>query len=267
MLQAEIDLVAVAYNAPEETAGFLESLVFVDAPFSLTIVENASPIPLPVLEEQAEWVRALPNCVSYEVKHQPLNLGYARACNYGAAFGVAQYLALLNCDVRFRPTTVSRIMEHFRANKTVGIIGPKTVTSDGKLSHAGIVYGPAGNDMHRAWMQPDGPGQYADVLDVRTVAGATYFVRREAWEQLSACSRYLEIAPDAQGAFLPTKHYYEETWCSYHASAHGWGIHYLGTCRMVHEWHKSSPVGTQPIAEAESYFRAAAAHHGIALTW
>lgn len=268
MQEPVIDLVAVAYNAPAETARFLESLGKVGVPFTLTIIENHSPDPQVqiVLEKWREQVTAIPECIGYMVLHQDTNLGYARACNLGASLGHAQYLALLNCDIAFKEGCVQTIIDYFDTNPDAGVIGPRTTTTDGRLTHAGIIRNPNGRDQHRAWLHPDGPA-YQDTLSVPTVSGATYFVRRTAWDELTACPFFQETAPGASGAFLPTRHFYEETWCSYHARAHGWDVVYLGATKMIHEWHKSSPVGSIPMHAAEEQFRKACAHHDIELSF
>ena len=268
MLQPVIDLVAVAYNAATETARFLDSLGKVGVPFSLLVIENRSTDPqvLTVLEKWREQIKAIPECVGYAVLPQDQNLGYARACNMGASLGSAPYLALLNCDIAFEEGCVQTIVDYFEANPRAGVVGPRTTTSAGLLTHAGIVREIGGRDLHRAWLQPNGP-QYADTMSVPTVSGATYFVRRTAWSELTDCHLFQEEAMGAKGAFLPTKHFYEETWCSYHARAHDWDVVYLGAAKMVHEWHKSSPVGSIPLHEAEEQFRKACAHHDIELSF
>lgn len=265
--QPVIDLVAVAYQAPVETARFLDSLGKVEVPFTLTVIENKSPDPqvMQVLERWRDQITALPECRGYMVLPQDKNYGYAVACNMGASLGHAPYLALLNCDIAFEENCIQTIIEYFENNPVVGVVGPRTTTSDGLLTHAGIFRTAEGRDTHRAWMQPDNRS-YQDVVSVPTVSGATYFVRRTCWQELTECHSYQE-STHAQGAFLPTKHFYEETWCSYHARSHAWDVVYLGTVKMIHEWHKSSPVGSIPLSEAEDIFRKACADHGIQLTF
>lgn len=261
------DLVAVAYRAPLETGRFFESLQGVEAPFTLTVVnndiENSSTSRL--VEQWQERASAIPTCVGTSLIKWPHNPGYARACNEGAAYGDAPYLALLNCDIQFFPGVLTQIAGHFNEHADVGVIGPRTRTSDGRLTHAGIIE-QRGRDQHRFWLAPD-QGQAHDIIDVPTVSGATYFVRRQMWEELTACPNYQEVAPLALGAFLPTQHFFEETWCSYHAWAHGWKVRYLGTTTMIHEWHRSSspgaPESSGKFQESREYFLRACRAHGI----
>lgn len=266
-MEPVINLYAVAYQAPEETLGFLQSLRHVSVPFSLTVVENASPDPrvqevlrgLPFAE-----VKALAMCTNAEVVYNEKNVGYARAINRASTAGSAPYLAALNCDVLFEETVdvVGDIVNYFEANPNVGVIGPRTVDQHKRLTHGAIISTGVASEQHRHWLQPD-RGQASDVLSVPTVSGATYFVRRTTWDELTRCTAYQEAAPGAEGAFLPTDHFYEETWCSYHARAHEWEVVYLGTTWMRHLWHRSSPTGSQDMNGPRTFFRQACRVHGI----
>lgn len=270
-MKPEIDLVAVAYEAPTETARFLSSVVSnVDVPFTLTVIENNSPDPRvrDVLRDYFDgYMSKNPCLVSFQIDFSAENIGYARGCNKGATYGVAPYIGLLNCDVEFTPRSVSEILAFFNANPDVGVVGPRTTDEHGRLTHGGIFANSVtGRDEHRFWLAHD-YGQASDVVNVPTVSGATYFARRTMWKELTECVDYQSVAPDASGAFLPTKHFYEETWCSYHARAHKWRVVYLGTVSMVHQWHRSSPVGSILMDDAEDCFRKACATHGIELAW
>jgi hypothetical protein len=266
-----IDLVAVAYNARAETEAMLQSASLnISIPFTLLIVDNASPDPAmsPLLDRAIGIVKPNPACVRVNVLRSWTNTGYARACNRGAELGTAPYLALLNCDIQFLPGQIERIVDSFDRQdyQDVGIIGPRTTTSGGMLTHAGIIQMPTGRDGHRFWMMPDSP-QAQDELDVPTVSGATYFMRRKVWEELTACEVYQKVSQGATGAFLPTQHFYEETWCSYHARAHGWRVRYQGDAKLIHEWHRSSPVGSISLKAAEAQFKEACQAHEIELTF
>lgn len=270
MTDALLDLVAVAYNAPTELREFLVSVVFqVDTPFTLTVIDNNSPDTKvqEILAEFSGRMNSNPMCRSSRFILNQENVGYARAINFGVSMGQAPYVGALNCDVQFKPKSASKIVREFQQpnNGAVGILGPKTVNWNNQLTHAGIITTDKG-DRHRWWMQPNSP-KSSDELMVPTVSGATYFIRRSIWDELTACERYRSVAPDAQGAFLPTQHYYEETWCSYHARAHGHLVKYQGNIEMIHNWHRSSAIGSISTGDAEEYFRKACAAHDIELTW
>lgn len=263
-MKAEIDLVAVAYQAPQETMRFLQSLDQVEVPFTLVVVENCSPDPMvrDVLKSKWDWVSRIPLCVQADLLISKENIGYASACNLGASYGTAPAIALLNCDTEWRVGVGSRVLETLK-DEQVGVVGPRTTDLRGYLTHSGIVKSGKGNDAHRFWRARD-MGQASDVLDVPTVSGATYFIRRSVWDELATCPIYREVAPEALGAFLPTKHYFEETFCSYHARSHGWRIVYDGGAHMIHEWNRSDPhLSSSLWNESRDYFLAACEAHGI----
>lgn len=257
----------MSYEAIAETQAFLRSFNSVDIRFSLIIVDNKSPDPrmATVLEESVASIREMTNCTSASVVMNSTNVGYARACNAGASLGNAPVIALLNCDVQWLPGSSRLVYERFMEHPRLGVLGPRTTTSSGEITHAGITKKDNGSDAHRWWMARD-ESLGRDFIHVPTVSGATYFVRRSMWEDLTDCPQYQEIAPDAEGAFLPTRHYFEETFCSYHAREHGWDVAYDGSINMIHEWHKSSPVGgigEQAWKQSEEFFLRACNEHGI----
>ncbi len=170
-----LDLVAVAYEAPVETAPFLASVeACLDVAFRLTVVDNASPDPRvrAVIDAQTRRVAQSPHCRAVLVVHAPENGGYARACNQGAALGPAPYLALVNCDTQFLPGVASDVLAAFDADPRIGVVGPRHTTSGGLLTHSGIVTGPDGRDRDRFWMQPDVlvGERCRDTIDVPTVS-------------------------------------------------------------------------------------------------
>lgn len=264
-----LDLVAVAYQAPEETAKFVDSLAYVDVPFTITIIDNASPDSR-VRGGIRNGLARLSNplCADQRFIANEVNVGYARAVNQGMANGRNPYAAILNCDVQFLPEGIKPLLAQFLSHAQVGIIGPRTFDSRGRITHGGIVTTTDNpRNHHRGWLAPNGP-QYGDTFTVNTVSGATYFVRRDMWEALTACPAYQEASnlvtgETAGGAFLPTPHYFEETFCSYHAKAHGWTSVYFGATSMIHEWHRSSSLGSRDFAGPRKMFLDACTYCGI----
>lgn len=196
------------------------------------------------------------------------NVGYARACNAGA-YEDADIYAFFNADVWFKDDAVQRVVDAMDENPGWGVVGPRQVDSQRRITHAGI-FGTHAEPKHRAWHERD-RGEHVDVVPAITVSGAAYFVRGELWRELTNCDTYQKVVADlgvgpALGAFLPTQHYYEETWCSYHAAAHGHPVMYYGPATVMHEWHQASPHGghaDQEMMRSRILFRAACEAHEI----
>lgn len=206
--------------------------------------------------------------VHYWVEHVDFNqnIGYARACNHLASLGNSDIIALLNADVWMTTKDVRDIEEIFKQNPDIAILGPKQRSTDDTIVHAGI-FGRYDAPAHRGWREHD-PNDtlYRDRLEAVTVSGSAFFIRRSVWNELTNCPLYRDLFPDAMGAFMPCRMYYEETYCAYHARAHGYRAFYDGSVSIGHQWHASSPVGSQTpkFHESQAIFRMACDYHGIA---
>lgn len=199
----------------------------------------------------------------------PTNVGYNVACNEAARENGSLYpldtIGFFNADTELKPGVLEGCYAHLQA-PGVGIVGPRQVNRLGQITHAGIA-GTHTAPAHRGWQQPD-RGQFNDVIDVVTVSGSAYFIRRDVYERLADCLIFRESDPDATGAWLTCQHYFSETWISYHAHAHGIKVRYVGDVpAMIHEWHQASPqggIGEQNWNADQAKFRKACDDHGIA---
>ena len=175
------------------------------------------------------------------------NIGYARAANFvirnarECMDSDPAVIAIFNADTRFIDRgCVDSCIDLLMSNDDVAVVGPMQRDSAGKITHAGIV-GTNSKPIHRGWMS-NYPDQYRDITDAVSVSGSAYFIKTSVWDEMTACPLYIQAAPSALGAFLPTQHYYEETFCSYHVREHGYRVLYNGEAEMIHEWHKASEV-------------------------
>lgn len=264
-----VDVVVVNYRTPDDLRGFVDSFVKVqfEVPATLFVV-NVDP-----QKEDAEAADDSLDGVVVPVGYAlcPTNIGYARACN-SAAQAIESYhtprrtIAFFNADTRLEAGVLDHCHWTLHQEDDYGIIGPKQVNEEGLITHAGIF----GSNKHpelRGWKHDD-MGQYDESRDdAVSVSGSAYFVKRDCWDEMATCDTYKSIVPDAIGAFLPTQHYYEETWLSYHAREHGWKVVYDGEVSMIHRWHKASPVGgvaeKKYMPQSRVMFRDACDRHGI----
>jgi GT2 family glycosyltransferase len=198
------------------------------------------------------------------------NAGYARSCNAAAALGDTDVVAFFNADVVLTNGALDACAVAVDTNPAWAALGPRQVDGSGRLT-AGGIFGPNTAPHHRDWHARD-RGQCSDIRDdCPTLAGAALFVKRVAWDELARCPRYTAAAypvssAEIRGAFLPTRHYYEETYFCYHARHHGWRLAYYGTVSVVHKWHRASAhddADRDVMAESRKVFREACAAHGI----
>lgn len=261
-----MDVVVVNWHTPDDLIGFLSTVV--DGADGLDVnlvVVNVEEQPLDF--EAAKCASRIAGAnfnISTVTIATPTNIGYAKACNKGANVGHDPIIAFFNADVRLTHGCLRQLGQHL-ASGDASIVGPRQVNDRGQIVHAGM-FGDNQHTSPRGWHEQD-HGQYTDIEPAVTIAGSAYLITRSAWNDLTRCALFRETAPTAEGAFLPTPHYFEETWLSYHARHHGHTVLYDGTVTIIHRWHTSSPVGG--IAESEHYpisqamFRAACDHHGI----
>jgi GT2 family glycosyltransferase len=199
------------------------------------------------------------------------NVGYARACNAASLLATGRNLAFFNADTSFMNNDcIDLCSSYLDEHPEVGAVGPLQLSSSGHgalVTHAGIL-GTNSKPQTRGW-KSNHPTKFMDTIEVINVSGSAYFTPSYIWREMMSCRMYSEIvssmlgAPD--GAFLPTPHFYEETYYSFHLRKHNYKIMYLGSAKMVHEWHKSSPVGSQVsnLRESKKIFELACEYHDI----
>lgn len=252
-----MDIVVVNYHTPGDLQQFMDSLQSYPptSPWTVTVVD----VETRSREERYSWADGDGVTIGVSV-----NIGYGRACNLAAARGSEEIVALFNADVVITPGSLDACANALTDHDEWAILGPCQADTNNRIRHAGIFGSPV-LPKHRGWNEVN-RGQYGDVREAVTVSGSAFFVKRKVWSELTDCPAFQEVAPDAEGALLPTPHYYEETWASYHARAHGHRVVYYGAATMIHKWHRASMVGgwaEQQIPVSRAMFRRACDVHGI----
>lgn len=273
---ATIDLVVVNYKTPDDLDAFLLSVLFNADSEDVSRIESLTIMNVDPGEDDrktaSEYAVSLGTLLVADINvvDVPWNCGYAIACNRGANYGKADVVAFFNADTQVRSGVIDGCVRAFVDHPRWGIVGPKQVDDDNRITHAGI-FGSDDSPRLRGWRQHG--SNFSDVRDdCYSVSGSAYFVRRSLWDTLRRCPTFIEsrnsiIREHGNGAFLPTPHYYEETYLSLHARYHGWKIAYLGNLEMVHRWHKASPVGGKVekvhLPVSREMFRKACKAHGM----
>ena len=67
------------------------------------------------------------------------NLGFAHACNQGAAAARGKYIFFLNNDTEVRPGWLEPLIQTAEADPKVGAVGSKLLFADNTIQHAGVV--------------------------------------------------------------------------------------------------------------------------------
>ena len=125
MAEPLVDIVVVSYNSREFLRGCVEPLAR-DPEFRVVVVDNASPDQSLEAVEDLDVVRVA----------RDRNVGFARACNEGAALSSAPYVLFLNPDARIAPDDVRRLVAAAERDESVAIVGPRVVDFEGALVHS-----------------------------------------------------------------------------------------------------------------------------------
>jgi GT2 family glycosyltransferase len=196
------------------------------------------------------------------------NLGYAKACNYGASLSDSKYIGIFNSDTYFvNDLCIDRLITFMEQNPDVGVVGPlqySQLKQPRKFTAAGVE-GTRSQPKHRGWKKVD-RGEYRDVLDMVMIAGSAMVVRREAWNEIMCDPTYRSHWPNALGAMPEHFLYYEDTALCYAMHKFGYRVVFVGDqgAEMVHEWHKTiGNSGQTHFKNSRTAFRALMDDWGI----
>lgn len=191
---ATISVIMVTYNAPTWISRSVDSLLR-DASTSratveLILIDNASGQEtqdvLDRYEDRAKVIRL------------PVNVGFGKACNVGAAASSGQYILLLNPDTEFRPGVLDALVGHYREHPHAGIVGGRTLHEDGSVDPRScwgrptlwsIFVGAVGLSAlfsGSRWLNPESLGSWdrSTSREVDIVTGCLLFASVEVWHQL-----------------------------------------------------------------------------------
>lgn len=251
-----LQVICVNYKTASDLSGFLDS-IDEDIPH-ITTVANVCP-------EEEDLLAAKRTNVDHHATFDE-NVGYARAVNYCSSQSQAPYIGIFNADVVLSPQVLTTAVALMEQNPSWGALGPRQVDDQNRIT-AGGIFGTNVHPQHRGWMAYDDNVSFSDIReDSVTLAGSALVVRRECWYEMMDCPVFRDSFPSADGAFGVTPMYYEETLFVYHLIHHGWKAVYYGPLKIVHKWHRASPVGgyaEQQMPISQEIFRAFCANHDI----
>jgi len=235
-----IDLCVVSHNNRNEIERFLDTLESTTAcmpSYKLRIADNGS------TDGTAEFLQEATRtylCLDEEDLYLNENIGYSAACNQLASKGKSWIIGLLNADVWLTEQDLIEVFLSFERYPNQHILGPKQRDENGYIRHAGII-GENTKPRHRGWNEHDPEDKlYKDRIECVTISGSAYFIKRSVWNAMTNNARYQNMFPGTTGAFLPTPHYFEETWCSYFARHLGYNVWYDGNISIGHTWMAST---------------------------
>ncbi len=226
-----VSVIIVNFNAGELLERCVRSVLDSSVPVEVIVVDNASS------DESIANLRSKRLGEQLRIIDEPVNLGFAKACNVGFKEANGEFLLLLNPDCIIYPDTIERMIEYSRLLPEAGLLGCLICNPDGSEQagcrrrvptpwraavrflglhrlfphHAAF----RGLNMHDLPL-PQHP------IEVEAISGAFMFVPREALE---------DVGPLDEGYFL---HCEDLDWCMRFRQK-GWKVMFVPDVRIVHE--------------------------------
>ncbi len=230
----DVACIVVNWSTPDDLKRCIDSAFKIEGPMYWSIFQNHYP------ELEKENHRAIMGSIAGRsqwtmVQHGKENHGHGYGTNRGAEVAIRwfdpEYLFLVNPDCVWVEPIIDRLVTFMEDHPEAAVVGPKQMDSNSRITAAGIL-GTMEKPRHRYWRYRDPANKMArDSFQAPTVAGSAMLVRAKVFEEL--------------GGLMEGKHYYSETWLNYHAQIHGYEVWYYGDPWMIHEWHRSSPHGSE----------------------
>jgi GT2 family glycosyltransferase len=202
----------------------------------VTVVDNAS------TDGSCE---ELPDTLPLTLVRNDVNLGFAMACNQGAAGSTADFLLFLNPDTRLMPGSLALPARYLGSphHEAVGIVGIQLVDAAGHVARntarAPTARSMIGNSLGLdrvlpAWFPPHfasaWPHDETRVVD--QVMGAFFFVRRAVFDDLGGFDERFFV-------------YYEDLDFALRARARGWSSVYLASAQAFHRGQGTTHAATE----------------------
>jgi GT2 family glycosyltransferase len=168
------------------------------------------------------------------------NLGFGRANNQAMAIGRGEFFLLLNSDARLLDASIAGLLEVFRRDSSVGVVGPRLENESRQLQPSAFRFGSVPLllieelGIYKLLGRPrvsrlflGGYWDHASERPVDIVAGACMLIRKEVFE--------------STGGFDPRIFLYgeEEEWCQ-RIKAAGWKIIYSPLATVLHIGHQTT---------------------------
>lgn len=223
-----VSIVIPLFNQAELTGKCLESLAehTADGTFEVILVDNGS----------TDATSQLLECLEGNVKivRNGKNLGFATACNQGAALAATDLVLFLNNDIEAKEGWLPPLLELMDADPSVGIAGSRLLFPTGEIQHAGVALleRPSGAFPLGAFHVHYGADADCDEASRPTrfqaVTGACLLVRRKLFDEVGGFDTYFWNGCEDVDFCLKV-------------GAKGWKVVYEPRSVLVHHESKSGP--------------------------
>ncbi|MCA9752976.1 MAG: glycosyltransferase [Gemmatimonadetes bacterium] len=177
-----VSIVIPLYGRVDLTAKCLESLAAntPEGSFEVILVDNASKDSTPDLLARLDG--------NVKIVRNEKNLGFATACNQGAALAATPNLLFLNNDTEAHAGWLEPLLETLE-DPTVGVVGAKLLFPDGLVQHAGVALATRPSRIplvafHLHYGVPADAPEVNVAHEVPVVTGACLLIRRSLFDSI-----------------------------------------------------------------------------------
>ena len=174
-------IIIPVFNKVELTQQCLTHLaeVTTETSYEVIVVDNDSS------DGTAEFLSSLRGDIRVITNHA--NLGFAKACNQGAAVAKGKYLVYLNNDTIPQLGWLSPLVEEVESYENVAVVGSKLLYPDNTIQHAGVVFS---RNLGTPYHIFQGAHESLPAVNARkefqAVTAACMLVRKEIFEKVGA---------------------------------------------------------------------------------
>ena len=181
-----VSIVIPVFNQLELTRKCLEKVAAHAPPGTceVIVVDNGS------TDDTAAFLRPQSEANILRLISNEKNLGFARACNQGAAAARGKYVLFLNNDTEVHAGWLAPLIQTAEADPGVGALGSKLLYPDGTIQHAGVVllddraHGDPLRAHHILSRQPQDLPAANEPKVCPALTAACLFVPRDVFEQV-----------------------------------------------------------------------------------
>ena len=150
------------------------------------------------------------------------NLGFLRNCNNAAKSARGRYLVFLNNDTVVLPGWLEELVNTFKLDSTIGLVGSKLIYPEGALQEAGGIVFEDGSGWNFGHFCDPAEPVYNHMRDVDYCSGASLAIPTKLWRELDGFDE----------SFAPA--YYEDTDLAFKVRAVNKRVVYQPCSELVH---------------------------------
>lgn len=213
-----LSIIIPTWNTAKITQKCVESINKFIPKAEIIVVDNGS---------TDNTVELLSKIKKIKIVENHTNLGFAKANNIGLKSATSDYIVFMNSDIRLLDDSLISLVEYFKSNPNIGLIGPKFLNPD--LSPQASVFPPQTciNAFKEFWLgQKDAYSKYIPSTDSPTkvsyISGGCVVINNKFFKKIGKWNEKYFF-------------YYEDMDLCREVSKAGKDIIYYPKCQIIHE--------------------------------